>query len=73
MENKELLYNSVNYLILFNLKLIQSYQIFLTKKSNSLFYTDDRIFESERLQQAITLKIAEIYKNIPIYLNTHAN
>ena len=36
-------------------------------------YTEVAISDSERLQQAITIKIAETYKNIPIYLNTHAD
>jgi len=72
MENKELLYNSVNYLNSIQFEINIELLDFLAKKGNSLFYTDD-ISESERLQQAITIKIAETYKNIPIYLNTHAD
>jgi hypothetical protein len=73
MENKQLLYNSVNYLNSIQFEINIDLLEFLAKKGNSLFYTDDDISESERLQQAITIKIAETYKNIPIYLNTHAD
>jgi hypothetical protein len=73
MENKKLLYNSVNYLNSIQFEINIDLLEFLAKKGNSLFYTDVDISESERLQQAITIKIAETYKNIPIYLNTHAD
>jgi len=73
MENKQLLYDSVNYLNSIQFEINIDLLEFLTKKGNSLFYTDDDISESESLQQAITIKIAETYKNIPIYLNTHAD
>lgn len=73
IENKELLYNSVNYLNSIQFEINTDLLEFLAKKGNSLFYSNEGISESERLQQAITLKIAETYKNIPIYLNTHTD
>ena len=73
IENKELLYNSVNYLNSIQFEINIDLLEFLGKKGNSLLYTNEEISESERLQQAITLKIAETYKNIPIYLNTHTD
>jgi len=73
IENKELLYNSVNYLNSIQFEINIDLLEFLTKKGNSLFYINEDISESEKLQQAITLKIAETYKNIPIYLNTHTD
>lgn len=73
IENKELLYKSVNYLNSIQFEINIDLLEFLAKKGNSLLYTNEDISESERLQQAITLKIAETYKNIPIYLNTHTD
>lgn len=73
IENKEFLYNSVNYLNSIQFEINIDLLEFLAKKGNSLLYTNEDISESERLQQAITLKIAETYKNIPIYLNTHTD
>lgn len=73
IENKELLYNSVNYLNSIQFEINIDLLEFLTKKGNSLFDINEDISESEKLQQAITLKIAETYKNIPIYLNTHTD
>ena len=73
MDNKELLYNSINYLNSIQFEINIDLLDFVAKKGNSLFYTEDDMSESERLQKAITIKIAETYKNIPIYLNTHAD
>jgi hypothetical protein len=75
MENKELLYNAVNYLNSIQFAINIDLLNFLDKEGNSFLYNDCEadITESEILQKVITIKIAETYKNIPFYLNTHAD
>lgn len=72
LENKESVYNAINYLnsipFSINIDLLK----FLTSEGKSLIDVDD-LTESEKLQNAITLKIAETYKNTQFYLNTHAD
>lgn len=73
LENKKLLYNAVNYLNAIQFEINIDLLEFLANEGISLFYNNDAISDSERLQKAITIKIADTYKNIPFYLNTHAD
>lgn len=83
MKNMDNLYNSINYLnsIKFSINgelleylnsnkgqtLISLLDTLKLKESNT------EITKSEKLQRNITLKLAEIYRNFPFYLNTHAD
>ena len=83
MKNKDNLYNAVNYFNSIKFSINNDLLNYLNTHNGELLINlldelklkagDKDISESEKLQRNITLKLAEIYKNIPFYLNTHAD
>jgi len=83
MKNKDNLYNAVNYFNSIKFSINNDLLNYLNTHKGELLINlldnlklkagDKDISESEKLQRNITLKLAEIYKNIPFYLNTHAD
>jgi DNA-directed RNA polymerase len=70
MENKKPLYNTINYLNSIKFSINNTLLDYLNNEGKYLL---EEIKADDLLQRTITLKIAETYKNIPFYLNTHAD
>jgi len=70
MENKRPLYNAINYLNSIKFSINNKLLDYLNDEGKYLL---DEIKVDDLLQRTITLKIAETYKNIPFYLNTHSD
>lgn len=83
MKNMENLYNAVNYLncikfsinndLLNYLDSDKGFSLINLLDNLKLKQSGKEITNSEKLQRNITLKLSEVYRNIPFYLNTHAD
>lgn len=83
MKNMDNLYNAVNYLNGIKFSINNDLLNYLNTDKGGLLVNlvDDlkltssgkEITDSEKLQRNITLSLADVYKNIPFYLNTHAD
>ena len=78
--NKENLYIASNYLNNIKFKInnklldyIQNEGSFLLFEKRPTFKSELAAFHSKELQRVITLKIAEVYKDLDFYLNVHAD
>jgi hypothetical protein len=76
MENKKPLYSAINYInsikFSFNNLLLEYLNNEGEYLLNIIKGEDELQRNSYFLQRSISLKIAETYKNIPFYLNAHA-
>ena len=81
MKNMDSLYNAINYLNSIKFSINVELLNYLCGEGNSLINLLDgkalqdskEVSDSEILQRTITFKLAEVYKNIPFYLNVHSD
>lgn len=71
VENKGSLYKAINYLnsIKFGINL----DLLNYLKTDGNYLLKDDLNDTDSLQRTITLKVADSFKNIPFYLNVHAD
>ena len=73
MENKKNIYRAINYLNSIQFEINNDLLNFLLNEGNILLDIKKDKDNTELLQNIITIKIAETYKNLPFYLNTFAD
>lgn len=71
IENKNLIYKAVNYLNSIKFGINRLLLNYITSKEGK--YILELVKPDDELQRVITLEVAELYSNIPFYLNTHAD
>ena len=72
-QNKQSIYSAINYLNSIKFNINKDLLHFIKNEGNYLLDREDKTDKSYHLQRDITLKLAELYANVPFYLTVNSD